>query len=134
MPKENLIKRIIAGLIDYLLWFGLFWSSLSLFGKKTGVRTYELDYGWLFFIGLWVIVMIVTEVFFQSTIGNLLVKLKVVNEDGGKIKFWQSLLRHCFDMIDMWPLGLVGILTIKYSKKHQRLGDMIGKTIVVERS
>ncbi|MGY3794759.1 RDD family protein [uncultured Aquimarina sp.] len=134
MPKYFLIKRITAGLIDYTIWFGLFWSSLSLFGEKTVVRTYEFDYGWIFFIGLWIIVMIIPETLFQSTIGNLLLKLKVVNENGGKIKFSQSLLRHCADMIDMWPLGLVGILTIKYSKKHQRLGDMIGKTIVIERN
>ncbi len=101
MPKYFLIKRITAGLIDYTIWFGLFWSSLSIFGEKTGERTYEFDYGWLFFIGLWVIVMIVTETLFQSTIGNLLLKLKVVNENGGKITLSQSLLRHCADIIDM---------------------------------
>ncbi len=134
MPKYFLIKRIIACLMDYVIWFVLFWSSLVLLGEKIGERTYKFDYDWLFFIGIWVITMIVTETLFQSTIGNLLLKLKVVNENGEKIKFWQSLLRHCLDMIDMWPLGLVGILTIKYSKKHQRLGDIIGKTIVVERN
>ena len=87
MPKYYLIRRITAGLIDYTIWFGLFWSLLSLFGEKTGVRSYKFEYDWEFFIGLWIIVMIVTETLFQSTIGNLLLKLKVVNEDGRKIKF-----------------------------------------------
>ncbi len=77
--------------------------------------------------------MIVFEFLFQSTIGNWTVGFKTLNQNGEKLKFWQSLVRHCFDLIDIWPLGGVGVLSIKCTKKNQRVGDLVARTIVVPR-
>ena len=34
----------------------------------------------------------------------------------------------------MFPFGLIGVITIKNTEKHQRLGDLWAKTIVVSKN
>ncbi|MEW7278651.1 RDD family protein [Aquimarina sp. 2201CG1-2-11] len=134
LPDYYILKRILAGLIDYVLYFSLLYVSCVLFGEKLPEGGYTGNYLLFSIFGLWISIMVVTETLFQSTIGNFVVGLKAVHKTGEKMNFWQPLLRHCFDLIDMWPLGLVGILTIKFTKDSQRLGDIIAETIVVERN
>ncbi|PKV53078.1 putative RDD family membrane protein YckC [Aquimarina sp. MAR_2010_214] len=134
LPNYYILKRSLAGLIDYIIYFSLFYVSCLLFGEKLPEGGYTGNHLLFFFFGIWILTMVVTEIVFQSTIGNLIFGLKAVHKSGKKMDFWQPLLRHCFDLIDMWPLGLVGILTIKFTKENQRLGDIIAETIVIERN
>ncbi|WP_394335734.1 RDD family protein [Flavobacterium cyanobacteriorum] len=53
-------------------------------------------------------------------------------ENRNKPTFFQSLKRHVLDPVDMFPFGLIAIITIKNTDKHQRLGDLWAKTIVVK--
>ncbi len=140
MNKKNnlsnyyILKRALAGLLDYILYFTLFYISCVLFGEKLPGGGFTGNHLFIFFFGFWILLMVVSEMLFESTIGNFLFGLKAVKKNGEKMNFWQPLIRHCADLIDMWPFGLVGILTIKFTKDNQRLGDMIAGTIVVERN
>jgi len=134
IPNYYILKRGLAGLIDYILYFALFYVSCLLFGERTPTGGFKGDHLFFFFFGIWIGLMVVTEILSESTLGNYIVGLKAVKKDGGKMKLWQPLVRHCTDLIDMWPFGLVGILTIKFTKKNQRLGDIIADSIVVERN
>ena len=49
-----------------------------------------------------------------------------------EIEWTQALKRHLLDPIDILFYGIPAIITVKNSGKHQRLGDMWAKTIVVD--
>jgi len=81
----------------------------------------------------WFIITIGFEQLFNSTIGNGIMNIKPMHEDGiNKPNIIQSIKRHFLDLVDMFLFGLVGYLTMKNSPKRQRLGDQWAKTIVIE--
>lgn len=59
-------------------------------------------------------------------------KPKSLKSNNGELTFGQSITRHLFDPIDIFPFGIIGIFTIKNSVNNQRLGDIIARTIVLD--
>lgn len=133
--KANLLKRIFAGLIDYLIIFGFTFLMLHFFGVPNDEGGYSLKglpalSTMLFWFG-WTIG---AEQYFGRTFGNYTQNLSVlsIKDENTKLTFGQSFKRHFIDMIDLWPLGILGILLIKNTKYNQRLGDLWAKTIVID--
>jgi hypothetical protein len=58
--------------------------------------------------------------------------LQVVTKNGNSISFGQALKRHLVDMIDFFFFGIPAFITIKNTPDHQRLGDLLAKTIVID--
>ena len=133
--KPNLLKRFIAGLIDYLLVYGFFFAFVYAFGEPNNEGGYSVT-GILSLIPFvfWFLIIVFTEVFLGATLGNALVGLKPqsLTKSNGELSLSQSIKRHLFDPIDMFPFGLIGIITIKNTDRNQRLGDIWAKTIVTE--
>lgn len=67
-----------------------------------------------------------------QTIGKMITKIKVVNEDGKPIDMNQAFKRNILRVIDGFVLYLIGAILIWRSDKQQRLGDRIAKTVVVK--
>lgn len=67
-----------------------------------------------------------------QTIGKMITKIKVVREDGGSIDMNQAFTRNILRIIDGLFAYLVGAILIWRSDKKQRLGDRVGKTVVVK--
>lgn len=132
MYKPNLSRRFLAGIIDYTIIFGFMWAYLIKFGTPTE-EGYEVNGLPALPIALfWLLATVGIEQLMGATIGNGIAGLKPLHVDGrNKPDFFQSLKRHLLDMIDMFPFGIIGYLTIKNTEKHQRLGDLWAKTIVV---
>ena len=133
--KHLLLRRFLAGLIDYSIVYVFFF----VFAMKFGESNYEGGYsvsGSLVFIPMafWFFIIIFLEASYGATLGNSIVRLKPksLERTSGVLSFGQSVKRHLLDPLDMFPFGIIGIITIKNSDKHQRLGDMWAKTIVVE--
>ena len=133
--KPNLLKRFIAGLIDYLLVYGFFFAFVYAFGEPNNEGGYSVT-GILSLIPFvfWFLIIVLTEVFLGATLGNALVGLKPqsLTKSNGELSLSQSIKRHLFDPIDMFPFGLIAIITIKNTDRNQRLGDIWAKTIVTE--
>jgi uncharacterized RDD family membrane protein YckC len=133
--KTNLGRRFLAGFIDYSIILVFFFVFVYSFGKPNDEGGYSVT-GFLALIPVlfWFTFTILLEAFFGATLGNSIVGLKpkslIRNND--KISFSQSLKRHLLDPIDMFPFGLIGIMTIKNTDKNQRLGDIWAKTVVTE--
>lgn len=134
--KPHLLKRIFAGLIDYSLIFGYLMSMIILFGEPnpdgentvTGIPAFSV-------VVIWFIFTVGMEQWMGATLGNYLQNLRPVSKrfPHEKITFSQSFKRHLLDMMDFQIFGLVGVLMITKTEKHQRLGDLWAETIVVER-
>lgn len=133
--KPNLLKRFIAGLIDYLLVYGFFFAFVYAFGEPNNEGGYSVT-GTLSLIPFvfWFLIIVFTEVFLGATLGNALVGLKPqsLTKSNGELSLSQSIKRHLLDPIDMFPFGLIAIITIKNTDRNQRLGDIWAKTIVTE--
>ena len=144
--EPNIGRRMIAGIIDYLIIYIFVFVFFHSFGVLNKNGAYSIS-GLQTFIPIifWGIMTIGLEQWFGATLRNLLVGLKPLSirksSDNSsyiitdrKLTFLQSLKRHLLDPIDMFFYGLVGVMTINNSDKNQRLGDIWGKTIVVKKS
>jgi uncharacterized RDD family membrane protein YckC len=135
--KPNLGKRFVAGLIDYGLIMSYFLLLYYFFGEPNEEGGYSVNGSPGFsIIMVWFILTIGLEQITGSTLGNKSQGLKVAPKiDPRKsLTFEQSLKRHLLDMIDLWPFGLLGILTIKNTEHNQRLGDLWAKTVVLDKT
>ena len=81
---------------------------------------------------VWFLYFVVVEAFYGATLGHQALNLKVLTVDRKDIEFTQALQRHLLDPIDILLWGIPGIIAIKVSDKHQRIGDMWANTIVVD--
>jgi uncharacterized RDD family membrane protein YckC len=131
--KTNLKKRYFASLIDYVIVFTLTFFYIDYFGtpNNDGGKTVHGIMTLPIFI-FWFIYFVVFETYFGGTIFHLAFNLKVLTLDRRQITFIQSLKRHLIDPIDFFIWGLPAAIAIKNSDKHQRLGDMWAKTVVVD--
>jgi uncharacterized RDD family membrane protein YckC len=118
-----LIDSIILGIIDIML------------GTILGVfRGPEGDIWWW-----WILSFIIFLAYYTylegtrgQTIGKMITRIKVVREDGGRIDMNQAFIRNILRIIDGLFVYLVGAVLIWRSDKKQRLGDRVGKTLVVK--
>ncbi|MBI1367453.1 MAG: hypothetical protein GC162_02240 [Planctomycetes bacterium] len=80
-------------------------------------------------VGLFIAHTTLTELVLASTLGKALMGIRVSNLYGGYPHLWQVLARNLFKAIELAaPLLLVLPLM---SGHHQRLGDMVARTLVV---
>ncbi|WP_010098581.1 RDD family protein [Ornithinibacillus scapharcae] len=68
----------------------------------------------------------------QGTVGKMILKIKVVNEDGEKISFSHALGRFFLQLASLCLLG-IGHLFAVFTENRQTVHDMISKSEVVRR-
>jgi uncharacterized RDD family membrane protein YckC len=131
--KTNIKKRIYATLLDYGLYILCFYVYVMFFGHENdeGGLTVEGLLALPIFIA-WFIYFVVIETYYGATFGHQGFNLKVQTLNRRDIDFTQALKRHLLDPIDILFYGIPAIIAIKNSDKHQRIGDMWAKTIVVD--
>ena len=67
-----------------------------------------------------------------QTPGKRLLHLRVIKVDGSPVSGIDVLLRNLSRPIDTFgPMGLIGLLMIFVSRKAQRLGDLMARTLVI---
>lgn len=67
-----------------------------------------------------------------QTVGKKMMGLRVIQESGVRIGFYQAALRNLLRPFDRFPLFyLVGGTAALFSRSQQRLGDMVAGTLVV---
>jgi uncharacterized RDD family membrane protein YckC len=74
------------------------------------------------------------ELTFGGTIGKLFTGLRVCNADGSPLGIKGALLRFFFRWIDGLFCYLLAAVLVMATAKKQRLGDLVGGTVVVYRS
>ena len=134
VKKTNIGRRFLAGLIDYSIIWTVSFLIIMILGTPNDEGTYELaGLPAIIPVLYWFLMIVVIESTFGATIGNTIMGLKPVplNNHNSKISFSQSLRRHLLDVVDMIFFGIVGIVTIKNSEHHQRVGDIWAGTTVI---
>jgi uncharacterized RDD family membrane protein YckC len=120
------IDRIISGFIFMLL--AIIATAFAFVAEGAGalvffVGYFLLDWGYMAFFEL---------IWSGQTVGKRAIGLRVIQESGVRVGFYQSILRNLLRPIDSLPVFyLVGAAFALFSKSQQRLGDMVAGTIVV---
>ncbi|HMB61734.1 MAG TPA: RDD family protein, partial [Eudoraea sp.] len=76
--------------------------------------------------------LLMHTLFNGRTVGKLLLGMRVVKVDGSPVHWSNYLVRWMLRLVDIWLfLGSIGLLTILFSEKRQRLGDAVAGTVVI---
>ncbi|RZJ78623.1 MAG: RDD family protein [Flavobacterium sp.] len=131
--KYNLARKVVATIIDYTLIFGFTFWYIFEFGTLNEEGGYSVTgIGVLFPFAFWLLYFVIAEKFCSATLGHEIVKLKVVSVDGSPLTFTQVLKRRVCDAIEIsWCFGLIAFFVAENNDKHQRLGDILAKTLVI---
>lgn len=118
MPKKILIVfRGCAFAVDTMICSGIMMVIVGIFHKIPILGTMP------FMIGIAFILMFFRDVFGKS-IGKYLFGLNIVDlRSKNKAKFYQRLLKNI-----TVPFSIIEIPIVVFSKKHQRIGDLLAKT------
>jgi len=134
-PKKYIGLRILATLIDYGIYIGLFFLYLYTFGEKTDDGSYQANgLAALPVFIFWFLYFVVLEAINQATPGHDICKLIVVKTDGEKISLGIAFKRRILDFIDIFFYGIPALICIYNTPKFQRLGDLFAGTVVVKKS
>ena len=60
-----------------------------------------------------------------------LLGLRIVTEWGGTPKLGAYALRWLLQTVDGFAFGITGLLVMIFSRRHQRVGDLVARTLVV---
>ena len=68
-----------------------------------------------------------------QTPGKRWLKLRVIREDGRPITFWEAAVRNLLRTFDImpYPFYSIGLISVFYSTRDQRVGDMVAGTVVI---
>ncbi len=66
------------------------------------------------------------------TPGKLMLGIRVVGENGQFAGIWRNAVREILWIIDGLFVYLVGFITAMTTKRHQRVGDLVAKTFVIQ--
>ncbi|WP_405383277.1 RDD family protein [Maribacter sp. LLG6340-A2] len=128
-------ERILAFLIDAFILY-LYALLVNLIGDAIG---YIYDDRWtqrglvaLIFLPAMFYSLLMHIIFNGRTVGKMLLKMRVVKLDGSPVHWSNYLTRWMLRLVDIWLfLGAIGILTILFSNRKQRLGDAAAGTVVI---
>jgi uncharacterized RDD family membrane protein YckC len=128
IPPAPLQKRFAACCVDSVLVTGGWLVLIVIQGKNPFALSLVND-GYLAAIVL--LYYFLFEGLFASTLGKMILHLRVVGRNGDQCSFTSSLLRNLIRFIDWLPFFyLLGFALILGSKNRLRLGDRLAGTIV----
>ena len=129
-------QRIAATIIDYFIIFAFFIGFVFTFGEPDENNEVVVS-GPLAIIPelFWFCWLVIPEAIWSKTLGHYIVGLKIITTEGNKPLFWQALVRRIFDIVDITCVfGLVAFILVQTSRHNQRVGDMLSKTLVVDKN
>ena len=117
MKYAGFWTRLGAGLIDGLI-VGIFPSMMF---KDNGILSFLVGLGY----SVWMLGM------YGATVGMMVLKIKILKENGSKVKYADSALRYFASYLSVIALG-IGYLWMIWDPKKQTWHDHIAKTVVVK--
>lgn len=135
----DLGRRAVAAAIDMapgvlgsMFYFGLSFQELLLRWPGNGLaHTLEQVTPGSIVIAAFVAHTTVSELIFARTLGKLITGLRTTALDGSRPKAWQLLVRGLLKILDLIPGAWLLLMLPVIAPHRQRLGDLVGRTVVV---
>jgi uncharacterized RDD family membrane protein YckC len=139
MNYAGLWMRGFAQVLDYVVFCIVFFPVTYLV-KGTWLMTPE-DHLWIIFdpiCGIFLIVIFCNFIFLEgwtgTTVGKVILGLRVKTIENNKITLKQSMIRNLGRLIDgLHFFHLIAIISISKSPARQRVGDKLAGTVVVNK-
>ncbi len=134
LPLAGPVTRFLAWLVDGLVT-SLVFKFVDLFLLPLFIV--DADFGMAVRVALFFAVPIAYGAFFEwrwrgQTIGKRMLRLRVVDAGGLRLRFHQVFLRNLLRAVDQLPIFyLLGGACCLLSRRAQRLGDLAADTVVV---
>jgi len=132
-------RRILATIVDGLIFGGLYAVMVLLFGSISSVGFADWNGSMpalptlLYAAGV-VLYYVLLEGYLGQTIGKMVFGIEVVREDNGEVPgLGGATIRTLFRLVDGLFSYLVAFISVLISGKNQRLGDMAAHTLVVRK-
>jgi len=126
-PFIGVGPRFLATLLDGVILFIFLIIVSAIFSKAPAVAE-------LLILCILFAYYVVMEAVWGATVGKMALKLHIVHIDGSPIGWSEALIRTLLRMVDGLFCYVLGAIVINNSARHQRVGDMVAKTVVVRRS
>ena len=129
------IDLVFRGLIIFAAWVLFVLTGSILFGVSGfGVSTDVVVFVLLVFQFLlqWFYGAFFETYWNGQTPGKWLLGLRVISVDGRPINLSQAIVRNLLRLADLFPTGIVGLVSMTVTQRFQRLGDLAAGTMVVE--
>lgn len=135
--QASLSSRIFAAIID-LCCLAIYCIGIFIFWNKLNLSNYFPDNMTMLSV---ILILLLPAIFYSllwetlfrgTSIGKRIMKLRVIKIDGYHATFSDYLTRWIFRSIDvMIGSGVIGLLSVIFSSKGQRLGDLVAGTAVI---
>ncbi len=128
-------ERIVAFFIDGIILY-MYAYLVNIIGDAIG---YVYEDSWtqrglvsLIFLPAMFYSLLMHSLFNGQTVGKMLLKMRVVRLDGTPVHWSNLLVRWMLRLVDIWIfLCSIGILSILFSERRQRVGDAAAGTVVI---
>ncbi len=124
--------RAVEGIIDLVITFVILWIVASFAGQTTESGFNLTGAPALIGVVISIVYFVVMEALLGATVGKLLLKLRVVREDGSPIGWRESIVRNVLRIVDGFAFYLVGFIVVCVTAKQQRIGDLAAGSVVVK--
>lgn len=124
--------RAVEGIIDLVITFVILWIVASFTGQTTESGFNLTGAPALIGVVISIVYFVVMEALLGATVGKLLLKLRVVREDGSPIGWRESIVRNVLRIVDGFAFYLVGFIVVCVTAKQQRIGDLAAGSVVVK--
>ncbi|MEM8847916.1 MAG: RDD family protein, partial [Bacteroidota bacterium] len=128
---ERIVSFLIDGLILYMyaIFINLIGDAISYVYEDSWTQRGLMG---LIFLPAMFYSLLMHSIFNGRTVGKMLLKMRVVRVDGTPVHWSNYLVRWMLRLVDIWIfLGSIGILSILFSEKRQRVGDAAAGTVVI---
>jgi uncharacterized RDD family membrane protein YckC len=141
-PVGVILRRYVQYVLDRLiatapavvvLVVGLYWTLHLTHGRTVPAYLTAGAFVLLMVAGNAVVEVWVPHRWLGGTPGMYCLGLRLVTEQGEPPALRRYVIRWLMMAVDGYLFGLVGALAIAFSPRHQRLGDMVARTLVVRR-
>ncbi len=136
MDTSYCLRRIPAYLVDFIIIILILAGYTYLTGRHNADGSMTLDHTYpkseiLLIAHAYYIIQ---EYFWNKTIGKKLVGLYVRRADGSRVTVKDVLIRNSTNTIELFLFPFIAMAVMLFSRKRQRLGDTLAKTVVVDKS
>jgi uncharacterized RDD family membrane protein YckC len=139
MEHVGVALRFVALLIDGAVFFVLGFVIALMSGGTSSASTVGTQTAGFHLAGgsflVWCLISLAyyisCETLLGGTLGKLALGLRVVDEEGGQIKWGASVVRNLLRIVDGLFFYLIGAVAVWSSPARQRLGDRAAHTYVV---
>ena len=98
----------------------------------TGAKWFVAGIFFIFFLLNWGYFSLFEAFWNGQTPGKKFCKIRVIQQSGRQITFFEAMTRNLIRIVDMLPsFYLIGVIATLCNRQHQRLGDLAAGTLVV---